>query len=83
MGSLYFLLSSPVAVLPLLKFVHATGRFKVFFGKDASDKICTNTHHNGELWQAADKLKFAIKKAASDKHKQVLAHICKLAKNST
>ena len=38
-GSLSFLLSSPVAVLLLLKYVHATGRFKSFFGKDVADKI--------------------------------------------
>ena len=45
----FFLLSSPVAVMPLLKFVHATGRFKMFFGKDKEDKIHTNARHNGEL----------------------------------
>ena len=33
-GSLSFLLNSPVAVFPLLKFVHSTGCFKFFFGKD-------------------------------------------------
>ena len=49
MGSLSFLLSSPIAVLPLLKYVHATGRFKTFFGKDKSDKILTNLRRNAEL----------------------------------
>ena len=73
-GSLSFLLSSPIAVLPLLKFVHTTGRFKVFFSKDVIDKIHTNAQHNGELQQAVDKPKLAIKKAVSDKHKQALAH---------
>ena len=48
-GSLSFLLSSPIAVLPLLKYVHATGRFKTFFGKDKSDKILTNSRRNAEL----------------------------------
>ena len=48
-GSLSFLLSSPIAVLPLLKYVHATGHFKTFFGKDKSDKILTNSHRNTEL----------------------------------
>ena len=41
-GSLSFLLNSPTAVLPLLKFVHSTGRFKSFFGKDKMDKVFTN-----------------------------------------
>jgi len=52
-GSLSFLLSSPDAVLPLLKFVHATGRFKSFFGKDPKDKILTNSRKNAEIRQAA------------------------------
>ncbi|KIM89490.1 hypothetical protein PILCRDRAFT_51597, partial [Piloderma croceum F 1598] len=30
--SLSFLLSNPTAAIPLLKFVHSTGRFKSFFG---------------------------------------------------
>lgn len=52
-GSLSFLLSSPDAVFPLLKFVHATGRFKSFFGKDPKDKILTNSRKNTEIRQAA------------------------------
>ena len=48
-GSLSFLLSSPVAVLPPLKYVHATGHFKTFFGKDKSDKILTNSRRNAEF----------------------------------
>jgi ribonuclease HI len=51
--SLSFLLSSPVAALPLLKFVHATGRFKSFFGKDVDDRIHTNSRRNAELRTAA------------------------------
>jgi hypothetical protein len=51
--SLSFLLSSPVAVLPLLKFVHATGRFKSFFGKDIEDRIHTNSRRNAEIRAAA------------------------------
>jgi ribonuclease HI len=47
-------LSSPVAVLPLLKFVHATGRFKSFFGKDVSERIHTNSRRNAEICTAAD-----------------------------
>ena len=72
--SLSFLLSSPVVVLPLLKFVHATGRFKMFFGKDVNDKIRSNAQHNRELWQAVDKLELAIKKAVSDKHLPKIMH---------
>ena len=46
---LSLLLSSPIAVLPLLKYVHSTGRFKAFFGKDKRDKILTNSRRNAEL----------------------------------
>ena len=74
-GSLSFLLSSPVAVLPLLKFVHTTGHFKSFFGKEKEDKIHTNSCHNGELWVAAEKLKSTIRKAVSDKRKQALTQL--------
>jgi ribonuclease HI len=59
-GSLSFLLSSPDAVLPLLKFVHATGRFKSFFGKDPKDKILTNSRKNAETRQAAVRFEEAI-----------------------
>jgi hypothetical protein len=52
-NSLSFLLSSPVAVLPLLKCVHATGQFKSFCGKDISEKIHTNSRRNAELCSAA------------------------------
>ena len=74
-GSLPFLLNSPVAVMPLLKFVHATGRFKTFFGKEKSDKIHTNARRNGELRLAAEKLESVIRKAVSEKHKQSLAQL--------
>ena len=40
-SSLLFLLSSPVAALPVLKFVHVTGRFKAHFRKNLEDKIPT------------------------------------------
>ena len=72
-GSLSFLLSSLIAVLPLLKYVHATVRFKSFFGKDMADKIRTNSHRNGELRLAAKRLESSIRKAVSDKRKQTLA----------
>jgi hypothetical protein len=58
--SLSFLLSSPVAVLPLLKFVYATGRFKSHFGKNPEDQIQTNTRHNAELRSAAEQFKAAF-----------------------
>jgi hypothetical protein len=50
--SLLFLLSSLVAVLPLQKYVHATGRFKSFFGKIDEDRIQTNAHRNVEIHKA-------------------------------
>jgi ribonuclease HI len=53
-NSLSFLLSSPVAVLPLLKYVHATGRFKSHFGKKPEDQIQTNARCNAELRLAAE-----------------------------
>jgi hypothetical protein len=51
-----FLLNSPVVVLPLLKYVHATGRFKSFFGKDKADRIATNAQRNTELHVGAELL---------------------------
>ena len=53
-GSLSFLLSNPAATLPLLKFVHATGRFKSFFGKDIEDRIYTNSRRTAEIRAAAE-----------------------------
>ena len=44
----------------------------MFFSKDVNDKIRTNSQHNRELQQAADKLKLTIKKTVADKHKQAL-----------
>ena len=73
--SLSFLPSSRVAVMPLLKFIHATGRFKSHFGKDKVDKINTNLRRNGELQIAANKLESSIRKAISDKRKQALAQL--------
>ena len=55
-GSLSFLLNSPVAVLPLLKFVHSTGRLQSFFGKDKGDLIPTNSRRNAELWAGLEVL---------------------------
>ena len=43
--SLLFLLSSPVTVLPVLKFVHMTGWFKAHFRKNIKDKILTKAQH--------------------------------------
>jgi ribonuclease HI len=59
--SLSFLLSSPVATLPLLKYVHATGRFKSFFGKDVEDRIPTNSKHNAELRAAAKRFEALLR----------------------
>ena len=61
-----------MAVMPLLKFIHATGRFKSHFGKDKVDKINTISRCNGKLRIAADKLDSSIRKAVSNKHKQAL-----------
>ena len=74
-GSLSFLLSSPVAVMPLLKFGHSTGRFKSFFGKEKDDEIHTNSRRNGELQLEAKKLKSSIRKAVSDKRKHALTQM--------
>jgi hypothetical protein len=51
--SLSFLLSNTTAVIPLLKFVHSTGRFKIFFGKDKEDRIQTNARKNAEIRASA------------------------------
>ena len=61
--------------MPLLKFIHATGRFKTHFGKDKVDKINTNSRRNGELRIAADNLESSIRKVVSDKHNQALAQL--------
>src|SRR6202040_4339966 len=58
--SLSFLLSSPVATKPLLKFVHTTGRFKNHFGKSAEDKIPTRARHNAEHRRGFDALNKTI-----------------------
>jgi hypothetical protein len=60
-SSLSFLLSSPVAVLPLLKFVHATGQFKSFFGKDIDERIHTNSRRNAESRTAAEAFKTSLR----------------------
>jgi hypothetical protein len=52
-ASLSFLLNNPAAVIPLLKFVHSTGRFKTFFGKDNKDKIHTNARNVAEIHASA------------------------------
>jgi hypothetical protein len=46
--SLSFLLSSPVTIKPLLKFVHSTGRFKAFFEAGSSNQR-TNTKTTADL----------------------------------
>jgi hypothetical protein len=46
-GSLSFLLNNPSAIIPLLKFVHATGRFKSYFNDN--DKPQTNARKNADL----------------------------------
>jgi ribonuclease HI len=53
--SLPFLLSHPSATLPLLKYVHATGRFKPHFGKDPNDSIQTNARRNAEQRSTANR----------------------------
>jgi hypothetical protein len=55
-GSLSFLLSSPVTALPVLKFVHATGRFKAHFRTKLKDKIPTRAWHNAKLHKAYEAL---------------------------
>ena len=72
MGSLSFLLSSPVAVKPPLKFVHSTGCFKTLFSKDKADRINTNSCHNGELQSAGEQVELFIRKSAASNRKQSL-----------
>jgi hypothetical protein len=67
-SSLSFLLSSPEAVLPLLKFVHATGRFKTFFSKDIDERIHTNSRKNAELRAAAEALETTIRNNSRNAH---------------
>jgi hypothetical protein len=58
--SISFLLSNPMATLPLLKFVHATGRFKAIFGKDTSECIQTNSKKKAEIHLATERLETAL-----------------------
>jgi hypothetical protein len=51
--------------LPLLKFVHATGRFKALFGKDASECIQTNSKKKAEICLATEQLETALINAAN------------------
>ena len=53
-GSLSFLLNSPDAVLPVLKFVQPTGHFKSFFSKDKANLILTKSRRNTELRAGLD-----------------------------
>ena len=70
-GSISFLLSSPVAVQPVLKFVYATGRFKTHFRKDLKDRVPTRARHNAELRRASESLEKIIANAVrKPKHKR-------------
>ena len=70
MSSLSFLLNSPVAVKPLLKYIYSTRQLKHLFSKDKDDKIETNAHHNGELRTAGEWLKLSVRQAVTSNHKQ-------------
>ena len=59
------LLSSPVSTKPLLKFVHATGRFKSHFGKNPENKIPTRSRRNAELRKAFNTLEKIISDTAA------------------
>ena len=63
-----FLLNNPVAVLPLLKFIHSTGHFKSHFGKDQEDKIVTKACQNAELRREAEKLNSAVNNTINCTH---------------
>lgn len=50
--SISFLLSSPVTIKPLLKFVHSTGRFKAFFEAGSSNQRTnakTTAYHRANM----------------------------------
>lgn len=74
MDLLSFLLSSPVATKPLLKFVHATGHFKTHFGKDAEDKILIRALHNAELYRAYKALDKSISDVAAHRRQHYAFH---------
>ena len=63
--SLSFLLSSPVAIKPVLKFVHATGCFKSHFGKNLEDRIPTQSRCNADLCRVLTELEKTITDAAA------------------
>jgi hypothetical protein len=64
-NSISFLLSNPMATLPLLKFVHATGHFKAIFGKDTSEHIQTNSKKKAEIHLVTEQLETALINAAN------------------
>src|SRR6202040_3108317 len=68
--SLSFLLSSPIAILPLLKYVHSTGRFKSCFGKNIEDKIPTNSKPNAELRSATEHFEAALRNDVAHNNNQ-------------
>ena len=65
-GSLSFILNSPVAVLPLLKFVYTTGQFKAFFSKDKGDLA----RQNDELRAGLDTIIRNTKERVRNLHNQ-------------
>ena len=64
--SLSFLLSSPIAVKPVLKFIHATGHFKSHIGKNLEDRVPTKSRRNAELRKEFEALQKFIKDAAAN-----------------
>jgi hypothetical protein len=69
-SSISFPLSSPVAVLPLLKYVHATGCFKTHFRKELEERVLTNAHCNAELRSTFEQLKKTIANTTKCGHPQ-------------
>ena len=78
-GSLSFLLNSPVAVLPLLKFVHSTGWFKAFFKGPGSSYKCMSVRTSQIRPQIH--YNFSLQSAMSDRG--VTCHSCDLCQNVT
>ena len=73
--SLSFLLNSPVAVLPVLKFVHSTGHFKFFISKDKADLILTNSRRNAELRVGLDMIICNAKERVRNLTQNCIPHV--------
>jgi hypothetical protein len=59
-----------MAVISLLKFVHATGHFKSFFRKNVEHRIVTNSRRIAEIRSGIEKINDEINQAGKNSRKR-------------